>query len=93
MYSILTGLWVFFDEPHTAGIQRRIKNGETAYIDPRFKERSFQEAKLVEAIEWCHKFNPDDRPTVFELVAFLRQAINDSARDSPGRNELIVDRD
>jgi len=93
MYSLLTGLWVFYDEPHTSGIQRRIKKGETAYINPQFKERSFQEAKLVEAIEWCHKFNPDDRPTVFELVAFLRQAIEDSAKDRPGKSDVIVDRD
>jgi hypothetical protein len=71
----MTGLWVFYDEPRTAQIQKRIKNGETAYIDPRWKERSVEEAKMAEAIEWCHQYNPDDRPTIFQLVDFLKQAV------------------
>jgi serine/threonine protein kinase len=75
MYSLLTGLWVFYDEPRTAQIQKKIKNGETAFIDPRWKERSVEEAKLVQAIEWCHQYNPDDRPTIFQLVDFLKQAV------------------
>jgi hypothetical protein len=85
MYSLLTGLWVFFDEPNTSQIQKRIKNGETAYIDPRFKDLSFEEAKLVEAIEWCHQYHPDDRPTAFLLVSFLREAVEESKRRSAAK--------
>lgn len=88
MYSILTGLWVFFDEPHTSKIQERIKNGETAYIDTRFKDRSFEEAKLVEAIEWCHQYHPEDRPSAFLLVSFLREAVEESKRRSAA--ELLL---
>jgi hypothetical protein len=77
MYSVLTGLWVFFDQPDYKKVQTRVKKGETAYIDPRFQEASQEEAKLATIIERCFAFDPDDRPSVFEVVAFLKQALND----------------
>lgn len=77
MYSVLTGLWVFYDEPDYGKVKVRVKKGEKAYIDPRYKERSVEEAKLADIIEQCHAFKPDDRPNVFEVVAFLRQALKE----------------
>ena len=48
--------------------------GEKAPIDPRYRERSLAEAKLVEVIDWCHEFDPQQRPSVFDVVQFLRDA-------------------
>mmetsp|Transcript_9522 Transcript_9522/g.10902 ORF Transcript_9522/g.10902 Transcript_9522/m.10902 type:complete len:553 (+) Transcript_9522:35-1693(+) len=75
IYSILTGLWVFYDEDNDEKIKERVKAGEKAYIDPRYKERSLAEAKLVDIIEQCHQFDPEGRPSIFEVVEFLREAI------------------
>lgn len=77
MYSILTGLWVFYDEPDYGNVKKRVKKGERAYIDPRYKTRSLAEAKLAEIIEKCHAFLPDDRPSIFEVVDFLRDALRE----------------
>ena len=75
MYSLLTGLWVFFDEKDAHEVQKRVKAGEKPYIDPRFKENSPAEAKLVEIIDRCHSYQPGDRPSIFEIVEFLRDAV------------------
>lgn len=77
MYSLLTGLWVFYDEEKDSEMQKRVKEGEKAYIDPRFKHRSLGEAKLSEIIDLCHTYNPQDRPSVFEVVEFLREALKE----------------
>ena len=77
MYSLLTGLWVFYDTDSDRTIQKRVKEGEKAYIDPRYKERSLAEAKIAEIIDQCHEYNPDDRPSIFEVVKFLREALEE----------------
>lgn len=75
MYSLLTGLWPFFSENNTEKVKERVKTGEKPYIDPRYKERSTAEAKLAEIIDQCHSYHPEDRPSVFEIVKFLRHAL------------------
>ena len=77
MYSLLTGLYVFYDTDNDEKIQERAKEGEKAYIDPRYKERSLAEAKLAEIIGQCHSFKPKDRPSIFQVVKFLRDALEE----------------
>jgi len=77
MYSILTGLYVFYDEEDDEKVKERVKAGEKAYIDPRYKERSLAETKLAEIIDRCHSYNPEDRPSIFSVVKFLRDALTD----------------
>ena len=77
MYSLLTGLMVFHHIEDYGEIQYNIAMGEKAYIDPRFKERSLAEARLVEIIEKCHEYYEQDRPSIFEVVELLWQAIED----------------
>jgi serine/threonine protein kinase len=74
-FGVLTGLEPFYDEEDEDNVKTRVKKGEKAYIDPRFKERSLAEAKLVEIIDLCHEYNPEDRPSIFEVVEFLRAAM------------------
>ena len=55
-----------------------IKNGTTAFIDPRYNERSFAESKLVEIIPQCWIYDPRQRIDIFRLVDFLRIAVEES---------------
>jgi hypothetical protein len=59
-------------------LQEKLKKGETAYIDPRYKDRSFAESKLVEIIPLCWKFNPKHRIDIFRLVDILRNAVQEN---------------
>ena len=75
IYTLLTGLWVFYDIDDYAAVQELVASGERAYVDPRYKERSLAEAKLVQVIERCHAYLHEDRPTIFEVVDMLRKAL------------------
>ena len=55
-----------------------LHDGETAFIDPRFRDRSFAESKLVDIIPLCWKYDPDDRIDIFELVRLLREAVKEN---------------
>jgi hypothetical protein len=57
--------------------QVRILNNETAYIDPRWKNHSLAEGKLAEIIPLCWATDPSKRPSIFELVALLRDALKE----------------
>jgi len=77
MYALLTGLMVFHEVEDYGEVQERVGEGEKAYIDPRYKERSLAEAKLIEIIEKCHAYYEQDRPSIFEVVKLLWQAIEE----------------
>ena len=77
LYSLLTGLWIFYDETDTEKIKKRVQAGEKPYIDPRYRERSLAEAKLADIIDQCHSYYPEDRPSIFKIVKFLRDALNE----------------
>ena len=51
--------------------------GETAFIDPRYRQRSKEEAKLVEIIEKCFLFEPEKRISIFDIVRMLEDAIDE----------------
>ena len=58
--------------------QAMVKNGTTAFIDPRYLERSFAESKLVEIIPQCWIYDPRQRIDIFQLVDFLHIAVNEN---------------
>lgn len=60
--------------------QGMVMNGTTAFIDPRYKERSFAESKLVEIIPQCWIYDPRQRINIFRIVDFLRNAVQESKR-------------
>lgn len=68
---------VFHESETYEETQERVANGEKPFIDPRYKERSLAEAKLVEIIEKCHEYYPEDRPSIFELVEVLWEALEE----------------
>jgi hypothetical protein len=57
-----------------------VKKGETAFIDPRYKTRSLAEGKLVEIIELCYAYEPEERPSIFEVADFLRKALKEAKK-------------
>ena len=81
MYGLLTGLMVFHEAAHYGEVQHRVGLGEKAYIDPRYKERSLAEAKLIEIIDRCHEYYQEDRPSIFEVVDLLSQALEEVHKD------------
>lgn len=74
MYSVLTGLWVFYDSENSDVTQKRVMTGEKPFIDPRYKDGDPAEAKLAEILPRCYEYSPDKRPSVFQLVGWLREA-------------------
>jgi serine/threonine protein kinase len=52
--------------------------GEVPIIDPRYRESSFAESKLVDIINMCHRYSPDDRPSMAEVQQFLEEAIEEN---------------
>eukprot|EP00536_Pseudo-nitzschia_multiseries_P002046 jgi/Psemu1/283451/fgenesh1_pg.27_\ len=73
IYGLLTGLWVFYDTDDDATVQKKVINGTRAFIDPRWKERSFIESKLVEVMERCWLDDPNERMDIFQAVKRLRE--------------------
>lgn len=55
-------------------------DGETPIIDPRYAEHSYAERRLVEIINMCHRYDPDDRPTMAEVQQMLEDAIEENER-------------
>jgi serine/threonine protein kinase len=88
-YSILTGLWVFYDSKDTKETQARVKKGELPFIDPRYKEIDSPEAALAEVIEWCLTFDPEKRPSIFDVVAKLNKALMKYVQDFSSQNVRV----
>jgi hypothetical protein len=84
-FGLLTGLEPFWDEEDWDRIKERVKMGEKAPIDPRYRQRSLAESKLVEVIDWCHEFDPQNRPSIFDVVQFLRNATEELGAESNER--------
>ncbi len=75
-YSLLTGLWVYYEDKDDGVVQEKVKSSIPPFIDERYKyNRTFAERSLVKAIELCLKHDPDERVSVFQLVEFLRNAV------------------
>lgn len=80
MYAMLTGLWGFYDIEDDEETQEVLIDGKLPYIDPRWKERSYIERRLVELMEKCWIYNPDDRIDIFYAVEFLRETVREHQR-------------
>jgi hypothetical protein len=68
---------VFYDNDNDELVQKLIIDGKRAYIDPRWKTRSFIEGKLVEVMELCWEADPRKRIDIFKVVSLLRKISED----------------
>lgn len=80
LYALLTGLWVFYENDDDKVVQQKVKGGERAFIDDRWRNRSYGEGKLVELMERCWNEHPKDRVDIFEAVRYLREAVKENKR-------------
>eukprot|EP00546_Thalassionema_frauenfeldii_P013696 CAMPEP_0178920390 /NCGR_PEP_ID=MMETSP0786-20121207/14979_1 /TAXON_ID=186022 /ORGANISM="Thalassionema frauenfeldii, Strain CCMP 1798" /LENGTH=503 /DNA_ID=CAMNT_0020594453 /DNA_START=77 /DNA_END=1588 /DNA_ORIENTATION=+ len=72
VYALLTGLWPFYENDDDTLVHSRLIAGNTSFIDERYQSRSYGEGKMVQLIEMCWKYKPEERPDIFEIVEFLR---------------------
>lgn len=85
VYSLMTGLWPFYENEDDLVVQGELIDGKTAFIDNRYRTRSYAEGQMVELIERCWSYKPEDRPDIFEVVRFLQSALREaSIRDQLG---------
>jgi len=87
-YALLTGLRIFYGVTDDEVVQEKVIGGETAYIDPRYRQHSYPESILVHAIEQCWKYDPDERVDIFRLVEFLRSAVKENKQQMKAAKKL-----
>jgi Protein kinase domain len=78
IYGLLTGLYPFYDITSHTRIRRLVTRGAKPFVDDRYRTRSFIEGELVKIMEECWRFQPEDRPNIFEIVQYLRETIQQS---------------
>jgi GNAT superfamily N-acetyltransferase len=74
MFALLTGLSPFYEESRRSEVERRVAKGVKAFVDPRWRNRTFAERTLCELIDRCWERDLDKRVDVFTLVRLLRNA-------------------
>lgn len=79
---MLTGVtvWEGYDLSETI---RNIVEGVTMPIDEIFY-KTFSSEVLAQAISLCWTYDAEERPTIFEIVRFLEQAIESNIRNPHG---------
>jgi len=82
IYALITGLWNFYDTDDDEKVHEKLIDGKLAFVDPRWKDRSYEEGKLVELLPKCWAYDPDKRISIFDAVKFLRQAVQDKPKKS-----------
>jgi len=80
IYAMLTGLWNFYDIEDDDVMHEELIDGKLPYVDPRWKERSYIERRLVELTEKCWIYDPDERVDIFYAVEFLRETVRENNR-------------
>jgi hypothetical protein len=80
IYCLLTGLWPFYEWNSYSVVQEKLIQRERTYVDPRWRTRSFAEGKLVEIMEQTWEYNPSKRISIFEVVQFLRDSLEENER-------------
>lgn len=79
-YALLTGLWNFYENEDDSVVQEKLINKETAYIDDRYRTRSYAEGQLVNIIEKCWIYDPRKRIDIFQVVKILRRAVKENLK-------------
>ena len=70
-------MYPFYDSVEQA-VPRKVIEGLTGFIDPRYTNRSFAEAKLAEIIPRCWIYDAKQRIDIIHLVNFLRLAVQEN---------------
>jgi serine/threonine protein kinase len=84
MYTILTGFMPFYERPNWDASIQALKDGEKPFIDPRYRNRSLIESRLVDIMEATWAYDIQDRVNVFQVVRGLRDTVKEYERHHPG---------
>lgn len=82
MYYLLTGSIALPEARNTTEFKERIMNGQKPPIDPRYRETSSAERTIVEVIERCWIYNPEERIDTFEVIEILLDAVEHTELDT-----------
>lgn len=74
LYTLMTGLWPFYEEDRYTPVIKMVKKRKRPYIDPRWSERSYIEKQFVEIMVKMWRHSPEERPDIFTVVEFLKDA-------------------
>lgn len=77
IFGLLTGLFPYYTVWDTKAVEKVIASGEPPYLDPRWKNKSYIEGRMVEIMERCFADKPEDRASIFEVVLSLRETAED----------------
>jgi len=67
--------------------QKKLIGKELPFIDDRYRSRSLIEGSLVDVMEKCWIYNPEERIDIFEAVRLLRAAKEEHLRRETGQKE------
>lgn len=79
-YSLLTGVYPFYDECEEDNVKEMVKDRKIPYFDPKWAERSYAEGELAKITESCFAFEAKDRPTITDLILELRKVVKKNKR-------------
>jgi serine/threonine protein kinase len=76
-YNLLTGLKTYYDECDEGrhAVPKKVIRGVQYTIDDRWRNHSFAERILVQAIEECSVYDPRKRITMESLLELLGNAV------------------
>jgi hypothetical protein len=66
-----------------------VKKGKLPFIDPRYEERSFAEAKLIEVMKRCWTYERRKRVDIFQLIDLLRVAVEENRHHEQATRKKI----
>lgn len=89
MYTLLTGLNPLYEIRRDREFTKNIIGGKTAFVDPRWRQRSPSEAALCELIPRCFQSKAENRPTMFEIVNILRDAVAQNLDPGVSREKVL----
>lgn len=85
IFTLLTGLWNFYDTDDDETVQEKVIAGERAFVDPRWKQRSFIESELVDLMQKCWIQDVNERIDIFEAVKELRRIKEEHEKMKAGK--------
>lgn len=87
LYMVLTKGWVWESESRSQSA-RRIMRGERPALPKALTKRTDRAVQaVIEAIDMCWRFDPDERPSAQEVAGFLRKQLN---RIQPREEEVKI---
>jgi len=74
LYTILTGLYPFYNQEDSEDSRQSVLQGQTPFVDPRWRRNGSRiERAWIPIMESCWAYRPEDRPTIFDLLKQLRE--------------------